>query len=340
MLPASRLSWKTTFACALLLAAAGQPTAHAASEKDRVKDGAYPTRPVRVIIPTSPAGGTDYTARMFGQKLGEVWGQSVVLDNRPGATGMIGLDVVAHSNPDGHTLLVMNVGQLITASLSEKLNFDEMKDFTPVSLLATTPVILVVHPSVSARTVQELVALARSQPGKLLYASGGPGGVQHVSTELFMQEAKIDLVHVPYKGTGPGLIDLLSGQVQLTLTSVPSVVGHIGSGKLRALALTGGARVAALPSVPTFTESGLPGVAVDIWYGLFAPSRTPTWIVNRIARSAAEVANMSDMKEKMSRGGTDPVGSAPAQFAAYYKSEREKWLRVTKRSNIRLDPVR
>jgi tripartite-type tricarboxylate transporter receptor subunit TctC len=231
----------------------------------------------------------------------------------------------------------MNVGYLITATLSDKLNFDVIKDFTPVSILATTPVILVVHPSVDARTVQELIALAKSQPGKLLYASGGAGGVQHVATELLKQEAKIDLVHVPYKGTGPSLIDLLSGQVQLTLTSVPSVVPHISSGKLRALAVTGNARVAALPSVPTFNESGLPGVAVEIWYGLLAPSRTPAWIVDRIARSVAEVAHMSDLKEKMSRGGADPVGNTPTQFAAYYRSEREKWMKVTRRANIKLD---
>lgn len=328
----------------LLLISCGQLPAWGASAKPeasgRVSGGVYPTKPVRIIISTSPSGGTDYAARMFGQKLSEVWGHSVVLDNRPGATGMIGLDVVAHANPDGYTLLVMNVGHLITAALSEKLNFDVMKDFTPVSVIATTPVILVVHPSVNARTVQELVTLAKSQPGKLLYASGGAGGVQHVATELFKQEANIDLVHVPYKGTGPSLIDMLSGQVHLTLTSVPSVVPHISSGKLRALAVTGNARVGALASVPTFRESGLPGVAVEIWYGLLAPSRTPAWIIDRIARSVAEVANMSDMKEKMSRGGTDAVGNSPAQFAPYFRSEREKWVKVTRQANIRLDSAR
>jgi tripartite-type tricarboxylate transporter receptor subunit TctC len=297
----------------------------------------YPIKPVRFIISSPPSGGTDYTARMYGQKLGEMWGQSVVLDNRPGATGMIGFDVVAHSNADGYTLLVMNIGHLITATLSDKVGFDVMKDFTPVSVLATTPVILVVHPSVNARTVQDLVALAKSQPGKLLYASGGAGGVQHVSTELLKQQAGIDLLHVPYKGTGPSLIDLISGQVQLTLTSVPSVLPYVASGKLRALAVTGKSRVSALPSVPTFAESGLPGVDVEIWYGLLAPSRTPGWIVEKIGRSVAEVARMSDMKEKMSRGGADPIGNTPQQFGAFYKSERDKWLKVTRRANIRLD---
>lgn len=308
--------------------------------KDRSTSNAYPVKPVRVIISTSPSGGTDFAARIFGQKLTELWGQSVVMDNRPGATGLIGLDVAAHANPDGYTLLVMNVGHLITAALSEKLNFDVMKDLTPISVIATTPVMFVVHPSVSARTIQEFVALAKSQPGKLLYASGGSGGVQHLSTELFKQEAKIDLVHVPYKGTGPGLIDLLGGQVQLTLTSVPSVLPHVQSGKLRALAVTGSARVPAAPNVPTFKESGLPGVSVEIWYGLLAPSRTPAYIIEKIASSAAEVANMEDVKEKMSRGGADAVGNKPAQFAAYYKNEREKWVKVARQANIKLGSSR
>src|SRR4051812_44865710 len=192
-----------TIACTWVLAACGPMSVWAASSATAPGERAYPTKPVRFIISSPPSGGTDYTARMYGQRLGEMWGQSVVLDNRPGATGMIGFDVVAHANPDGYTLLVMNIGYLITATLSDKLAFDVMKDFTPVSVLATTPVILVVHPSVNARTVQDLVALAKAQPGKLLYASGGAGGVQHVATELLKQQAGIDLLHVPYKGTGP-----------------------------------------------------------------------------------------------------------------------------------------
>jgi tripartite-type tricarboxylate transporter receptor subunit TctC len=197
-----------------------------------------------------------------------------------------------------------------------------------------------VHPAVNARTIQELVALAKAQPGKLNYASGGAGGVQHLSTELFKQEAKIELVHVPYRGTGPSLIDLLAGQVQLTLTSVPSVLPHVQSGKLRALAITGNSRLPAVPSVPTFNESGLPGVSVEIWYGLLAPSRTPAAIVDRISKSVAEVAHMSDFKEKMSRSGAEPVGNTPAQFAAYFKSEREKWVKVAREANVKIDTTR
>lgn len=301
---------------------------------------AYPTKPVRMVISTSAAGGTDFAARIFGQKLSELWGQSLVMDNRPGATGMIGMDAVARGNPDGYTLLFMNVGHLITAALSENLGFDPTRDLLPISVVATTPVILVVHPSVKANTVQQFIVLAKTQPGKLAYASGGTGGVQHLSTELLKQEAKIDLLHVPYKGTGPGLIDLLGGQVQLTLTSVPSVLPHVNAGKLRALAVTGARRVSAAPDVPTFTESGLPRVSVEIWYGMLAPLRTPRAIVDRIAASVAEAAAMSDVKERMVRGGAVAVGNTPAEFGPYYRSERERWVKVAKQANITLETSR
>jgi len=328
---------------ALLLTVYGQAAVAQAPPHPRAiatATSAYPTKPVRVIISTSPSGGTDFTARIFGQKLAEMWGQSVVMDNRPGATGMIGMDVVARGNPDGYTLLFMNVGHLMTAVLSNNLSFDVGKDLLPVSLVATTPVILVVHPSVPARTIQEFIALAKAQPGKLSYASGGTGGVQHMSTELFKLEAKIDLLHVPYKGTGPGLVDLLGGQVQLTLTSVPSVVPHIKAGKLRALAVTGPQRVPAVPDVPTFKEAGLPGVFVVIWYGLLAPARTPSAIVNRIAQSIAEVVAMSDVREKMTRSGADPVGNKPSEFGPYFRSERARWVKIAKQANIKLESSR
>lgn len=301
---------------------------------------AYPTKPVRVVISTSPSGGTDFAARIFGQKLSELWGQSVVMDNRPGATGMIGMDTVARGTPDGYTLLVMNVGHLITAALSQNLGFDPTRDVLPVSVIATTPVIMVVHPSVNARTLPDFIALARTRPGKLAYASGGIGGVQHMATELFKQEARIDLLHVPYKGTGPGLVDLIGGQVQLTLTSVPSVLPHANAGRLRALAVTGARRISAAPDVPTFAESGLPGVSVEIWYGMLAPLRTPRTIVDRIAASVAKVAAMGDVKERMLRSGAVAIGNTPAEFGPYYRSERERWVKVAKRANIRLETSR
>ena len=301
---------------------------------------AYPAKPVRVIICTSASGGTDFAARMFGQKLSELWGQSVVMDNRPGATGMIGMEATAHATPDGYTLLVMNVGHLITAALSEKLNFDVRKDLLPLSEIARTPILLVVNPSVKAQTIQEFIALAKAQPGKLAYASGGTGGIQHLATELFKREAKIDLLHVPYKGSGPGIIDLLGGQVQLTMTSVPALMPHVKSGKLRALAVTGAARLPAAPGVPTFSEAGLPGVSAEIWYGLLAPSQTPRDVVARIAKSVAEVANMRDVKDRMVHSGAETVGNAPAEFGAFFKSEREKWVKVARQANIKLESAR
>jgi tripartite-type tricarboxylate transporter receptor subunit TctC len=311
--------------------------ASAAAAADKSGSIAYPTKPVRVIISTSPSGGTDFAARIYGEKLTQMWGQSVVMDNRPGATGMIGMGVVAQANPDGYTLLVMNVGHLITAALTTKLPFDVGRDLLPVSVIATTPVILVVNPSVPARTIQEFIELAKKQPGKMSYASGGIGGVQHMSTELLKQEAKIDLLHVPYKGTGPGLIDLLGGQVQLTLTSVPSVMPHVNSGKMRALAVTGEKRLSAAPTVPTFKESGLPGVSVVIWYGMLAPTGTPPAIVGRIARALAEVAASPDVKEKMARSGADAVGNSPSEFGPYFRNERVRWVKLAKQANIRLD---
>ncbi|MBI3042135.1 MAG: tripartite tricarboxylate transporter substrate binding protein [Betaproteobacteria bacterium] len=295
----------------------------------------YPAKPVRVIIGTSASGGTDFTARIFGQKLSDLWGQSVVMDNRPGATGMIGMGMVAHANPDGYTLSIMNVGHLIMTAITEKPPFDPGRDLLPVSIIATTPVMLVVHPSVPARTIQEFIALAKRQPGKMSYASGGIAGVQHMSTELLMQEAKIKLLHVPYKGTGPGLIELIAGQVQLTLTSVPSLMPHVNAGRLRPLAVTGERRVSAAPNVPTFKESGLPGVFVVIWYGLLAPARTPSAIVDRIARSVAEVAAMPDVKERMTRSGAEPVGSKPSEFGPYFRSERTRWVKIAKQANIK-----
>jgi tripartite-type tricarboxylate transporter receptor subunit TctC len=301
---------------------------------------AFPDKPVRIIICTSASGGTDFAARMFGQKLSELWGQSVVMDNRPGATGMIGMEAAAHATSDGYTLLVMNVGHLITAALSEKLNFDVGRDLLPLSEIARTPILLVVNPAVKAQTIREFIALAKAQPGKLAYASGGTGGIQHLATELFKHEAGIDLLHVPYKGSGPGIIDLIGGQVQLTMTSVPALLPHVKSGKLRALAVTGAARLSATPNVPTFTEAGLPGVSAEIWYGLLAPAKIPRAVVDRIAKSVAEAAGMRDVKDRMVRSGAETVGSTPAEFGAFFRSERAKWVKVARQANIKLESSR
>lgn len=335
----TRVIIATLFLAFFCLPVAAQTSTKSGANENPAKN-AYPAKPVRVIVCTSASGGTDFAARMFGQKLSELWGQSVVMDNRPGATGMIGMEAAAHATPDGYTLLVMNVGHLITATLSEKLNFDAGKDLRPLSVIASTPILLVVHPLVKAHTIQEFIALAKAQPGKLAYASGGTGGIQHLTTELFKREAGIDLLHVPYKGSGPGIIDLLGGQVQLTMTSVPALLPHVNSGKLRALAVTGAARLSAAPGVPTFREAGLPGVSAEIWYGLLAPSQTPSDIVDRIAKSVAEVAKMRDVKDRMVRSGAETIGNSPADASAFFKSEREKWVKVARQANIKLESSR
>ena len=294
---------------------------------------AYPAKSIRVIVATSASGGTDFVARIMGQKLAEILGQSVVIDNRPGATGLIGMEIVARALPDGYTFLIMNVGHLIAALLREG-GSDITRDLLPASNLASTPVMLVVHPSVPARSLAEFLALAKSQPGRINYASGGIGGVQHLSTELLKREARIDLVHVPYKGTGPGLVDLLAGQVEVTLTSVPSVIPHVNAGKLRAFAVTGQARLSSAPDVPTFAESGLAGVNVVIWYGMLAPLSTPRTIMDRLAHAIAQIAKSPDVRERMLRDGAEPIGSSPADYARYFSSERDKWLKVTRETGL------
>jgi tripartite-type tricarboxylate transporter receptor subunit TctC len=303
----------------LLLTAALATSAHAAES--------YPTKPVRVIVSTSASGGTDAVARIFAQKFTDALGQTFVIDNRGGATGMIGMDIVANAVPDGYTLLVMNVGHLMSA-LTRDASYDMNRVYAPVTELGSTPSILAVHPGVPAKTLADFVKLAKSQPGKILYASGGQGGVQHFSTVLFEREANIKLMHVPYKGSGPGIIDLLGGQVQMTLTSMPPIVPHVKAGKLRGLAVTSKARSSSLPDVPTFAESGLPGVDVQIWYGMFAPPKTPRAVVDKLASTAATIAKMPDIQEKLASQGAVAYGSTPAQLAAYAKSERDKWVKV------------
>jgi tripartite-type tricarboxylate transporter receptor subunit TctC len=309
----------------LLLTAALATSAHAADT--------YPTKPVRVIVSTSASGGTDAVARIFAQKFTDALGQTFVIDNRGGATGMIGMDIVANAVPDGYTLLVMNVGHLMSA-LTRDASYDMNRVYAPVTELGSTPSILAVHPGVPAKTLADFIKLAKAQPGKILYASGGQGGVQHFSTVLFEREANIKLMHVPYKGSGPGIIDLLGGQVQMTLTSMPPIVPHVKAGKLRGLAVTSKTRSSSVPDVPTFAESGLPGVDVQIWYGMFAPPKTPRAVVDKLASTAATIAKMPDIQEKLASQGAVAYGSTPAQLAAYSKSERDKWVKVGREAGL------
>lgn len=331
------------FSTLLLLSAAsallgnGQGAASAIGEVRAASAVAYPAKPLRWLVGTSPGGGTDFSARAYATRVSQLLGSPIVVDNRSGATGMIAMDVVANATPDGYSLLVLNVGHVMTAVLSERLAFHLLKDFAPVALLATTPSAMVIHPSVNAATLQDFINLARSQPGKINYASGGIGGVQHLLTELLKREARIDVAHVPYKGSGPAVVALIAGQVQLGLISLPSTLPHIKAGRLRGLAVTGKTRTPTAPNLPTFAESGLSGVAVDIWYGIVAPARTPPIIIQKLAGTIASVARGAEFREMMSSAGLNPVESTPAEFGSFLRAEASKWSVVAREAGIRID---
>jgi tripartite-type tricarboxylate transporter receptor subunit TctC len=295
----------------------------------------YPSRPIRIVVPTSPSGGTDFIARLYSQKLSEAVEQSVIVDNRPGATGLIGLEVVSTAAPDGYTLIVLNIGHILAGILANRPTMNMSTAFAPVSILASYPTTLVVHPSLPARSLRDFIALARSQPGKLMYASGGIAGLQHMATELFRREAGIELVHVPYKGTTPGLVDLVAGNVHLTMCSIPPALPFIKAGKLRTLAMTGRKRAAALPDVPTFFESGLRGVVFEPWFGVLAPAKTPDPIVDRLHTIVTEATNTPEVNAKISSSGLDPVSRSRADFEGFYSSERVRWLKIAHDAGIR-----
>ena len=294
----------------------------------------FPNKPVRIVVGTSPSGGTDLAARIFGQQLSSLFDQAVIVDNRPGASGLIGMDLVAKARPDGYTLLVLSAGHLMSASVTPRLPFDVGNDFMPISQLASTPLVLVVHPSVPAATLRDLINLAKKRSNELNYASGGAGGIQHLATELFAHEAKIHLVHVPYKGSSPGIIDLLAGNVQMTMTGIAPVLTFVNSGKLRALAVTGNKRSAALPGIPTFAEFGLPGVAVDGWHGMLAPAKTPKSIVSKLGLAVAQIARMPNIQAALAADGAVPVGSTPDEFANFFYSEKQRWTKVARDTHI------
>ncbi len=297
----------------------------------------YPIKPIRLIVPFPPAGAADILSRTIGPKLGEALGQQVVIDNRTGAGGNIAADIVAKAQPDGYTLLMGFVGTHgINTSLYSKLSYDAVKDFAPVTLTAASTLILVSHPSLPVKSVKDLIALAKSKPGQLNFASPGSGTPQHLGGELLKRMAGVDMLHIPYKGAGPILADLLGGQVSLAYISMPAALPHIKSEKLRALGVTSSKRSAVAPDVPTIAES-LPGYEVDNWYGALAPAGTPREIVNKLNGAIAKVLQLPDVKERLAGQGFETLSSTPAQFAAYIKSEIVKWAQVIKESGARVD---
>ncbi len=299
---------------------------------------AYPSKPVKLIVPCPPGGATDVVARTLGQKLSEAWGQPVIVENRTGAGGNIGADVVAKAAPDGYTLLVASPAEIaINPSLYPQMPYDAAKDLLPVAQLATAPLVLVVHPSVPAKTVADLIALAKADPTKINFASSGSGGPQHMAGELFKLMAHVDATHVPYKGGAPAITDLLGGQVQFFFAGVPPALPHIKTGRLRAIAVTTPRRSALLPELPTVDEAGLPGFAVDNWQGLLAPAGTPANVVSKVAADVAKIEAEPDFAAKLRALGAETVESSPTKFAAFIQAESAKYADIIRKSRAKLD---
>jgi tripartite-type tricarboxylate transporter receptor subunit TctC len=297
---------------------------------------AFPTKPIRFVVPFAPGGSTDTLARTLGQKLSEGLGQQIIIDNRTGASGNIGMEIVAKAPPDGHTIVLGYIANVaIGPSLYEKLPFDPVKDYEPITLLATSPNVLVAHPSVQAHNLKELIALAKAKPGHLNYASASIASVGHLTGELLNQRAGIKMTHLAYKGSGQAVTDILGGHIQLMFSGFSSVLPHIKSGKLRALVQTGEKRSPALPDVPTIAESGFPKFEATAWYGVHAPAKTPKAIVNRLNAEFVKALKMPDVRERLSSLGFEIAGSTPEQYGSYIRSEIKKWEKVVKASGAK-----
>ena len=296
----------------------------------------YPNRPLRIVVPFPPGGGTDIGTRIVAQKLQEAWGQAVIVENKPGAAGIVGTELTAKSAPDGYTFMMGNIGtHAINVSLYKKLAYDPVKDFAPVSMVADLPLLLLVHPSVPANSVKELIALAKSQPGKLNFSSSGAGGSMHVAAELFKSMTGVDMVHIPYKGGAPAVADLLSGQVALSFSTVLETIQHVKAGKVRALAVTNDHRSIALPDLPTIAEAGLPGYQSISWLALFAPAGTPKEIVNKVSAESVRILKLPDVKERLLAQGAEPIGSTPEQLAAILSADIAKYAKVIRESGYK-----
>jgi tripartite-type tricarboxylate transporter receptor subunit TctC len=293
----------------------------------------YPARPIRFIVPNAAGGTTDLVARTVAQKVSESIGQQLIVDNRPGSGGIVATEMVAKSTPDGYTLLMATIGNIaISPHLYAKLGYDAVRDFSPVTQLASAAYMLIAHPGVPARSVKELVAAAKSRPGELNYASAGSGTGSHLAAELFKSVAQVNIVHVPYKGGTPGLLDVIAGNVQIMFNGIPSSMPHLKAGRVKAFAVTTAARSPAAPELPTIAESGYPGAESTSWTGVLAPARTPASIVARLHGEFAKVLQQPDVRARLSADGAVPVGSTPREFAEYIKSELTKWGKVVKAS--------
>lgn len=313
-------------AAALLAIAAG------ASAQD------FPSRPIRILVPSTPGGSVDTLARLVGNNLAERWKQQVVVDNRAGAGGIIAGELTAKAAPDGYTLIMATIAAMVTnVSLAKKLPYDPVRDFAPVTLVASQQIVLLVTPSLPAKSIKELIALAKAKPGQLTFASAGTGSGGHLSGELLKLLAGIDLTHVPYKGISPAIVDVISGQVSMTFASIISGTPHVKSGKLRALAVTGAHRSPALPDMPTMVEAGVPGYESSTWYGLLAPKGTPRPVVDKLNKEVVAIVNLPDIKSHLLAEGAEPVGNTPEQFGALIRAEIDKWGKVIRAAGLRAD---
>jgi tripartite-type tricarboxylate transporter receptor subunit TctC len=321
---------KSGLVTALLLAAAaiGGPVA----------SQPYPAKSIRMIIGFPPGGGTDIIGRIVAQRLSDVLGQQILPDNRGGAAGQIAAELAAKAPPDGYTVMMAHIAAIsILPSLVSKLPYDPQRDFAAISLVAIGPNLLVVHPSLPVRSVKELIGLAKARPGQLYFASPGSGSVQHLAGELFNLEARVNMVHVPYKGSGQSIVDLIAGNVQLNFDSVPPVLPHVRSGRLRALAVTSQKRFSILPEIPTVTEGGVAGFDLSTWWGLVAPAAVNKDIIARLEAETVKLLHQPDVKEKIAFAGADTVGNTAEEFVAFIRSERAKYARIVKDARIKIE---
>jgi tripartite-type tricarboxylate transporter receptor subunit TctC len=319
---------------ALSLAAGVTNAASAAKETG----GAYPARPVRLIVPYPPGGGNDTLARLFGQKLTESWGQQVVVDNRPGAGTIIGTQLAARAAPDGYTLLLSSIAShAIAPNLYRNPGYDPVKDFTPVTLLAIAPTVLCVNLAVPARSVQELIALARAKPGELKFASGGSGTPPHMAGEIFAAMTGIRLLHVPYKGGGPAIAGLIGGETSMMFDTAASILPHVKGGKLRSLAIARAARLPEYPDLPTFTEAGVKGYEVNAWYSVHAPAGVPREIVAKVNRDLVRALQLADIKERLKLLGSEGVGNSPEEFGKFVRVESGKYAKAIKDAGVKVE---
>jgi len=298
----------------------------------------YPNKSVRFIAPFPPGGSTDLLARLVAQKLTEAWGQQVIVENRGGAAGTIGVELAARSAPDGYTIVMGHVGTFgVNPTLYPKLPYDALRDFAPITVLATVPNGMAVHPSLPVKTARDFVALAKAKPGELLYASGGSGSASHLAGEYFKLLTKIDMVHVPYKGTAPAMISMISGQTTMTITGMVALMPHVKSSRLKLLGVATMKRLSIMPDVPTINESGVPGYDANQWYGVLAPAATPRDIVAKLHADIVKVLARPDVKERLAADGAEAVANTPEQFAAHIRAEIARWAPVVKASGAKPD---